>query len=344
MPSSTDTMFWIGEQGVPVKRNREHDNVIDSVIHYYNKKTPSLGYVAGKLLLDSGAFTASMRGLELSRERVINIQEKFNPSLAIPLDYPIRPGMSIKEMEDAWRKTKDNIIYWQSNTRLSNKILPTLHSWNDTSLRNNIKWIQKYIDAEYVAVGVVVGEEFTNFRGFFRDRQPTLDIIHNIYKAISIIKKETDFKVHIMGMGSSPLMLHIAYFLGADSTDSSGWRRKAAYGKIILPGTGERYVCNKSGKFSRKRLTVHERELLEKCQCEVCISDPNLLYKDWRARAIHNEYVIKKEAEKAKTFLDLGKDTYEKHLDMLFSKSKCGLQYIWKHVKLLIKYEQLPVR
>ena len=146
-----------------------------------------------------------------------------------------------------------------------------------------------------------------------------------------------------MGMGSSPLMLHIAYFLGVDSTDSSGWRRKAAYGKIILPGTGERYICNRSGKFSRKRLTHQELELLNKCQCAICSTNPSLLYTDWRARAIHNEYVIKREAEKARILLNLGRDKYEKYLDKLFSRSKYGLQYLWKYVKLLIKYDPLPL-
>jgi len=333
--------LWIGEQDSPLKKNRIEDDITDSAYNYYKKEKIELPYKPKRLLLDSGAFTSTMRGIQLSRDRVVYIQEKLNPDLAIPLDYPFKPGMSLQEMYIAWRKTKENIIYWQHNTNLSGKVMPTLHSWSTDSLRRNLRWIENNVDTEYIALGVIVNEDFTQFRGFFKDRQPSPSIIKSIHKALSIIKKESDFKVHIMGLGSSPLMLHIAYFMGTDSTDSSGCRRKAAYGKIILPGTGERYICNRDGRFSRKKLTYFEKELLSKCQCEICKNNPHLLYIDWKARATHNEYVIKKEVERARILLNEGRDKYEKNLDHMFSRSKYGLQYIWRLVKLLTKYEPI---
>jgi queuine/archaeosine tRNA-ribosyltransferase len=337
-------LLWIGEQDTPLKKDRLKDYVTDSVINYYNHKSkePKLNYKPGKLLLDSGAFTAAMRGLELSRERVALIQEKLNPDLAIPLDYPLKPGMTLKAMQRSWEKTKENILYWQYNTKLSGKLMPTLHSWSNSSLNENLRWIYKHVDAEYIALGVIVNPSFTSFTGFFKDRQPTPEMLSNIHKAITLIKRETDFKVHIMGMGSSPLMLHLAYFMGADSTDSAGHRRKAAYGKIILPGMGERYVCNRTGRFSRKKLSLRELEILKECECEVCRKNQALLYTDWRARAIHNEFVIKEEARKARKFLASGFDVYEYYLDGIFSNSKYGLQYLWRHVKVLVKYA--PIR
>ncbi|MCC6019137.1 MAG: hypothetical protein LM601_08900 [Candidatus Verstraetearchaeota archaeon] len=344
MRETNQIILWIGEQDSPLKENRTEDDVTDSAYNYYKKKEPKLLYRPRRLLLDSGAFTSAMRGIQLSRDKVAYIQERLNPDLAIPLDYPFKPGMSLQEMRIAWEKTKENMLYWQYNTSLSGRVMPTLHSWNDNSLRQNLRWIEKHIDSDYIALGVIVDEDFTRFQGFFKDRQPSPSIIRSIYRAISIIKKESDFKVHIMGLGSSPLMLHIAYFMGTDSTDSSGCRRKAAYGKIILPGTGERYVCNIAGKFSRRKLTYFEQELLNTCQCEICKNDPQLLYVNWKARAIHNEYVIKKEVEKAKALLNEGRDKYEKILDDMFSKSKYGLQYIWRLVKLLTKYEPIIVR
>jgi len=342
--SSEKLLLWIGEQDNPIKINRLKDNVTDSVINYYGQQKPKLSYKPGRLLLDSGAFTATMRGLKLSRERVIAIQERFNPDLAIPLDYPFKPGMTVREMRYAWKKTKENMLFWQNNTTLSGRILPTLHSWSKKALQQNIQWIYKHIDAEYIALGVVVDKFFMNFRGFFRDRQPSLSIIRNLYNAISIIKRTTDFKIHVMGMGSSPLMLHITYYLGADSMDTIGWRRKAAFGKIILPERGERYICDRAGNFSRRRPTIHELKILSECDCEICRVNPTLLFTDWRARAIHNEFVIKREAEKARQLLNIGRDAYEEYLDRVFAKSKYGLQYLWKYVKLLVKYPPLTVR
>ena len=337
-------LLWIGEQDTPLKRNRLRDYVTDSVINYYTYESEKLklSYNPGKLLLDSGAFTASMRGLELSREKVALIQEKLNPDLAIPLDYPLKPGMTLKAMRSAWEKTKENILYWQHNTKLSGKIMPTLHSWSNDSLYENLRWIYRHVDAEYIALGVIVNPSFTNFTGFFKDRQPTQEMLANIHKAITLIKQETDFKIHIMGMGSSPLMLHLAYFMGADSTDSAGHRRKAAYGKIVLPGMGERYICDRTGRFSRRKLTLRELEILKKCKCGICRKNQALLYTDWRARAIHNEFVIKEEARKAKELLVIGRDAYEHYLDKIFSRSKYGLQYLWRYVKILTKYA--PIR
>ncbi|MEM0054154.1 MAG: hypothetical protein ABIM42_07740 [candidate division WOR-3 bacterium] len=338
----SEPLLWIGEQAIPLKKNRLMDHVTDSVINYYYKfDEPRLGYEPGTLLLDSGAFTASMRGLKLSREKVAIIQEKLNPDLAIPLDYPLKPGMSLRAMQQAWEKTKENILYWQYNTKLSNRLVPTLHSWDNFSLKENLHWIYKHVDAEYIALGVIVDSSFINFSGFFKDRQPTPKILKSIYNAIMLIKKETDFKIHIMGMGSSPLMLHMAYFIGADSTDSAGYRRKAAFGKIILPGMGERYVCNRIGSFSRRKLSLRELEILKKCNCEICRKNQESLYTDWRARALHNEFVIKEEAKKAKELLTKGRDVYEIYLDKIFSDSKYGLQYLWKYVKILVKYHPI---
>jgi len=36
---------------------------------------------------------------------VVVIQEKFNPNLAIVLDYPFKPGMTLQGMKKAWQGT-----------------------------------------------------------------------------------------------------------------------------------------------------------------------------------------------------------------------------------------------
>jgi hypothetical protein len=58
---------------------------------------------------------------------------------------------------------------------------------------------------------------------------------------------------------------------------------------------------------------------------------------DWRARAIHNEFVMKEEANIAHRFLSLGRSTYEKFLDqVVFSRS--SLKYLWEYAKLRRNY------
>jgi queuine/archaeosine tRNA-ribosyltransferase len=338
-----DILLWIGEQKIPIMTDRTSDFVMDSVINYYDDERPRLAYRAGNLFIDSGAFTASVKGLTLEKERVIFIQESLHPTFAIPLDFPFRPGMLINDMKKRWEMTKDNILYWQHSSTIK-KIVPPLHAWNKESLLKHLLWLQKHANSEYIAIGSIVNPNFTNFSGFFGDRQPNRELIDMIAFAIKSIKEHSDFKVHLMGFGSSPLMLHLGYYLGAESIDSSGYRRKAAYGKIILPGTGERYVGNSSANFGVTPLSSSKNSkevlLLQKCDCPICIVNQDLLWSDWKARAIHNEHVIKKEAQIARQLIQVGADTYEMYLDkVVFANS--SLKYLWEYAKLRKKFYRI---
>jgi len=342
---SSNPLLWIGETRRPIKKDRSSDLVMDSVINYYKSEKPRLGYEVGELFLDNGAFSASMMGMELETERVVFVQEALDPDRTIPVDYPFRAGMSISEMRKLWGKTADNILYWQNSTNLNGRLVPALHAWDKKSLIDNIMWLQKNANADYIALGSVVNPEFSSYDGFFGDRQPRKELIDMICFAISCLEKMSDFKVHLMGFGSSPLMLHLGYYLGVRSTDSSGYRRKAAYGKIILPGTGERHLGISSADFGthaidEANLCSHDLALLEKCTCPICVINKYQLWADWKARAIHNEYVMKQEAKKAGRFLALGTDTYEKYLDnTVFSRS--SLKYLWEYAKLRRKYYRI---
>jgi len=341
-------LLWIGEQDNPVKKDRKSDLVMDSVINYYDNEHPRLAYTPGQLFLDSGAFTASMKGIDLSIEKVVSVQETLSPNKAIPLDYPFKTGMSIPQMRRRWQKTASNIIYWQESTRLNGKLVPALHAWDRRSLERNVVWLQKKADANYIALGSLVDPHFTRFAGFFGDRQPQRELVDMLSLAIKCVQEYTDFKVHLMGFGSSPLMLHLGYYLGANSTDSSGYRRKAAFGKIILPGTGERYVGNTSASFGIHRpifqpadehdsRSLEDISLLQRCSCPICRVNKDLLWTHWKARAIHNEYVMKEEAKLAKALLSAGTEAYESYLDnVVFAHS--SLKYLWDYAKLRKKY------
>jgi 7-cyano-7-deazaguanine tRNA-ribosyltransferase len=338
-------LLWIGEQRRPIIKDRRADLVMDSVINYYDSEKPRLQYEVGKLFLDNGAFTASMTGMELDIERVVFVQESLNPDRTIPVDYPFRVGMSVSQMRKLWGKTAENILFWQNSTSLNGKLVPALHAWDRKSLIDNISWLQRNANTEYVALGSVVKPQFSSYDGFFGDRQPRKELIDMICFAIGNIEKMSDFKVHLMGFGSSPLMLHLGYYLGIRSTDSSGYRRKAAFGNIILPGTGERHIGTSSTSFGNPSIDEtnpysHDLAMLEKCACPVCIRNKYQLWTDWKARAIHNEYVLKQEAKKAENFLAFGAEAYEKYLDnTVFSRS--SLKYLWEYAKLRKKYYRI---
>jgi hypothetical protein len=106
----------MGETRSPVKFDRTQDHVLDSAINYYKDEKPKLPYEAGELFLDNGAFTANMQNTELDLQRVIQIQEKLDPSKTIPYDYPFKKGQSSSQMENRWKKTAKNIRYWHKSS------------------------------------------------------------------------------------------------------------------------------------------------------------------------------------------------------------------------------------
>jgi len=333
-------MLWIGESKTPIKIDRESDLVMDSTINYYNSSQPQLLYHAGKLFLDSGAFTARQQGIQLERDRVVEIQELFMPDKAVPLDYPFASGMSPSFMAKLWEATRENIVFWQASTKLRGRIVPVLHAWSKSSLVSNLRWLQREADTDTIMLGSLVHPNFTDFSGFFGDRQPRKELIDMISLGIEAVRRYTNFKIHITGFGSSPLSLHLAYYLGADSTDSAGYRRKAAYGKIILPGTGERYISNRSASFGNSRIEdTLELMWLNKCRCPICRGTPRLLIEDWKARAIHNEHVIKQEWQRAQDLMKIGEDAYESYLERIYERS--GLKHLWEYVKLRKRYVRI---
>jgi queuine/archaeosine tRNA-ribosyltransferase len=285
-----------------------------------------------------------MQNKELDIEKVISVQESINPDLTIPLDYPFLPKTPEHIMSGLWDRTANNITYWQESTSLKGRLVPSLHSWDKTSLKKNLAWLQKHADTNLIALGSIVDSSFAQFEGIFGDRQPTKELVDMVSFALSVIEKESDFSVHLMGWGSSPLMLHLGYYLGMKSMDTMGYRRKAAFGKIVLPGRGERHIGETSSVFGGRQLngldTPGDLALLQDCKCPICQSNQLLLLSDWKARAIHNEWVMKQEARTAESFLEIGRDVYEKYLDKaVFATS--SLQYLWDYTKLRVKYHRI---
>ncbi len=335
--------YWAGE--TPHKQVKiDHNHVMDSVINYYKKEDPKINYKYKKLFLDNGAFSALKNNnnfnVNLDKERVLDIQEIIKPNYTVPLDYPFTPKMPLFLMKKHWEHTKENINYWSESSNLD--LVPALHAWNHNSLEENIKWLYQN-DFDYISLGSVLTTK-GEFNGFFGDRQPSKSFIDSIITSQQIAGKY-GLKIHIFGFGSSPIMYHIGAFCGLKSTDSIGYKRKAVYGKIILPQTGERYCGNGKASFGNKKngngvntfLSEEDRKKLEGCGCPICNKLPEnaeerweFLRLDWLRRTYHNKWVIEHEEKVAKEYED-DKVAYRDFLDDTIGKS--GLKYLWEYSK-----------
>ena len=345
--------YWAGE--TPHKRVKiDHNYVMDSVANYYNKEDPKIKYKYNKLFLDNGAFSALKNSnnfkVNLDKERVLDVQEIIKPNYTVPLDYPFTPEMSLSIMRKRWQDTKKNINYWSDSSNLD--LVPALHAWNHNSLEQNIKWLYQN-DFDYISLGSVLTTN-EEFNGFFGDRQPSKAFIDSIITSQQIANKY-GMKIHIFGFGSSPIMYHIGAFCGLKSTDSIGYKRKAAYGKIILPQSGERYCGNGEASFGNKikgkkiddYLSTEDKKKLSECECPICSSQPKdaeqrweFLRHDWLRRTYHNKWVMEHEEQVAKYYLD-DKIAYTKFLDDTIGKS--GLSHLWEYAKRRINHYKIDL-
>jgi len=326
--------LWVGDD----KQGRfinDQDKAMDSLIYYYKDRNPSISYSYHKLFLDNGAYTAVRLNKKLSTERVKDIQEQIDPDYTIPLDFPFTPGIPVKLMAKRWKTTLRNILEWQQTTTLK-ALIPMLHAWSIRSLICNIQWLQKHANATFIGIGSIVCYGFDEYKGYFGDRQPRKELVDMLITAVQMIRKYSSFKIHIAGFGSSPLMLNLGYYCGIDSTDTVGYKRKAAFGKISLPGKGDRHIGRSSARWGTQKLGNEEKKLLAQCRCPICKKDQSLLWKHWKARAIHNKYVLQQEEKQARMLIEQGRDVFEAYLDSIFARS--GLEYLWKYAKLRTRY------
>lgn len=341
--------YWAGELGNNFIEGIKHGNVMDSVYNFLKSDEPKIRYPYENLFLDNGAFSIFKNNYNKKKEEVrinldeiIDIQEKLKPKYTIPFDYPLDPQMNIITMEQNWQKTVKNIDYWTDCTNLT--LIPALHGWNKISLNKNLHLLQKK-DFEYIALGstFILKEKF---KGFFGDRQPH----KNIYEAflyLSSLAKNLDIDIHVFGLGASPLTYHFAAFCEIKSSDSSGYRRKAAYGKIILPQTAERYAGNGNATFGLKTkfgltyekiFSEDEKKKLAECKCPECRKLSKHGYRrwkhlssDWKIRAIHNKWVMEQEEKISHELIQKGWSTYEEFIDQMMQNSR--LKWLWNFIK-----------
>ena len=205
----------------------------------------------------------------------------------------------------------------ESNSKVP--LMPVLHGYSLKELEKACSDIKKIDDdPKLIGIGSLVPLIFSTTAG--SKRFP--DCMQFVMQSIKLIRSEfPDAMIHAFGIGST-LTMHLMYSVGTDSLDSTGWRIKAAYGMIQLPGVSDRHV--KTRNNGRRFLDAAEQRILAKCECPTCKGNSieermNILDENFIPRAVHNAWVFKKEEEYFKNAL---KDrNTRKFLDKRLNKS-----------------------
>ncbi|MEM4652313.1 MAG: tRNA-ribosyltransferase [Pyrobaculum sp.] len=215
------------------------------------KKDPraALGY-EGELWVDSGGYQILKRGLSVDVDKIAEVFKRVDAQLYFSLDVPPSPGDPPEEAEKKFRKSYQNWL--RLRRAVGDAVMPVLHVYRDPALFE--RYLALYRDAPALAIGAAVPYVLIT-RGVPRgSRELALRLIQRA-------REEFRGPIHVMGMGS-PAVTPILAAVGVDSTDSATWRLKAAYGKVLLPGGGERHVTDRRVNFGKAKPKDGELEEL----------------------------------------------------------------------------------
>ena len=244
---------------------------------------------SGEIWVDSGGYQFLSRGIEIGINDVAKVYSRFwDASTYLALDYPPLPSDDVNE---AFRKFRKTINAYHELSKVLEKegieVMPVIHYYKDEGIV--FKALRSIIDhnPKAIAIGGLV---------------PYVLVTRNVPKNsrwrallfIAKVMREFNGRIHVLGLGS-PSITPTLELLGVYSTDSSTWRIKAAYGKVILPGGGERHVTGRRVNFGRRVIKEGELEelylFLRETKFPLLENYPDYLYSSFEYRALVNAWV-----------------------------------------------------
>jgi tRNA-guanine family transglycosylase len=288
-----------------LRKNRSNIIMKEGIHNYLNFK--------GHIMMDSGGFLFMKKSvLEMHPKTILELYERSKPDFGVILDYPLQPNLPANERKKRQRKTLENTKYMVTFQKGKNPtLIPVIHGQSLQTISWFINQLNEIGDFKIYGIGSLVPSVF-NTKG--------AGGIYNVVKIVSFVRKRLqDKKLHVFGVGST-LTMHLMFYIGVDSVDSSGWRTKAAYGAIQLPGTADRYITKRKKHKDYPKLSKEEKRMLDNCSCPACKRySADSLMQSFQLRALHNAWVFQREVELARKLIE--ENTYDKHVERILQKT-----------------------
>ncbi|RUM47610.1 MAG: hypothetical protein DSY37_01905 [Hyperthermus sp.] len=224
---------------------------------------------------------------QIDPSKIAELYSRVDADYYVSLDYPPGPQASLEQR--AWYITRSI----NSFTKLSHKLrhlvdegrlIPVFHLSTDASLRLQLAVYDSY--AEIAAAGGLI--PYVMQKSGRGSREKALLFL-------ALLRKLWKGRLHALGLASAT-MIPLLRIIGVESGDTQTWRLKAAYGKIIIPGLGERHVSGRKVSFGPATLKGEEEEILAK-YLDMASRTIDVTYEDlvesFEARAIFNAWVLK---------------------------------------------------
>ncbi|NPA23189.1 MAG: hypothetical protein GXO23_02705 [Crenarchaeota archaeon] len=254
-----------------------------------------------EIWIDSGGYQFLRRGMTPKIDMIAQVyREMEDATYFLNLDYPPSPTDT---REEALRKMEISFRNFQYlREKVGDNVVPVLHYYHDEELVLN--FLKRYIDYScgIVAIGALVPYVLIVRGARGNTREKAMRFLLKLRE----IARDHKFRIHVLGLGS-PVVIPILDLVGADSTDSSTWRVKAAYGKVVLPGGGEVHVTDRRINFGKRKATQRDLEYLKRFLEKTgfpLVHRFESIHTSFEYRALVNAYVIMRSREppKSRTF------------------------------------------
>ncbi len=250
--------------------------------------------------IDSGGYQFLKRGIAPSLDTIVKVYKAIpDADYYVALDYPPGPRDKLAEAK-IWKSIRN---YVEMKRMLPEETIAPVYHFTVKLLDEQL---EAYCDSEVACVGGLI--PYILQRAGKHSRMKALVFL-------ALIRKLYSGRLHALGLGSAA-MIPILRRLSVDSADTQTWRNKAVYGKILLPGRGERYVGIRKVKFGPCYLKPWEEELLakliEQARKEVGYRDLEKLAHDFTARAVFNAWALSRLAR--------GGDGFDYSVSPMFTK------------------------
>jgi 7-cyano-7-deazaguanine tRNA-ribosyltransferase len=263
---------------------------------------------AGPILLDSGGYAfQKRRSIDLCPNDLTSFYEHSGADIGVALDHPLSPAASRRTNARRWLRSLENLAMMQ-RAGAPYLLMPVVHGYTIGQVRLCCEKIAALVGTpQAIGIGSMVPLlKASHIGGQFRYRRTDHSIgdhVDFVADAIHTVKQAfPNAMLHVFGAGGVPTALAL-FAAGADSCDSAGWRLKASFGAIQLPGTSDRYLQRRDSMRTRRLIDKSDIAAISACGCPACKTGGKvgarraLLRTSFSARATHNAHVITTEVK-----------------------------------------------
>ena len=190
-----------------------------------------------RLFIDSGAYTAHTKGIEVDVDDYINFINSIDDKVFVFAQVDKIPGRwgqpkTPEELAEAPELSWENYLYMVDKVKSPKKLLPIFHQGEDFKhLWRMLEY--QYPNGEYIDyIGVSCNKELTT--------NDWIQWFNEVYKIIRD-SKNPNVKTHAFGMTSLKVLEQFPF----TSADSTSWVRSAGFGNILIGGTSV-YVSSRN--------------------------------------------------------------------------------------------------